>query len=228
MHLKHIRDFTTSIPRSLGEGITLPEGFVFSDATPSPSLLINGSGNTPLQITSGTESQMYTGNGAPVVTTISNYSQISPADPTNGNHLLFGAPGAEDGQGGSSSGGGGNGSRGGGLVNPLHGLGLDVEQYPSLLQNLLGMSGDALDSMEFDPSLLGDSMLGGPGDTMLSSFGGPSAMTMGNNTDPTGAKLPGGETPSGSGSLSGNGVQKRQRDDEIDQSRKRSRFEVVE
>lgn len=43
MHLKHIRDFTTSIPRSPGEGIKLPEGSV-----PGPSVLAEQSGNTPV------------------------------------------------------------------------------------------------------------------------------------------------------------------------------------
>lgn len=187
MHLKHIRDFTTSIPRSIGEGITLPEGFVYSDATPSPSML-NGA-TPPLQITNGgaqtghpfTSSSSATAtannnnNNLPAVTTTSNYSHISSADPANGQNAIFFSVGtAVDGSEANNGGGGGGGGGGtNGLINPLHGLGLNVEQYPSLLQNLLGMSSEALDAMEFDPNLLNDTMLGGPGDSMLTSFGGP-------------------------------------------------------
>jgi len=43
-----------------------------------------------------------------------------------------------------------------GQINPLAGLGLSVEQYPLMLQNLLGMTGDALDGMEFDTPMRED------------------------------------------------------------------------
>lgn len=230
MHLKHIRQFTTSIPRSLGEGITLPEGFVFTDATPSPSMLLNGgggggSGNTPMQITNGDLKQANfsssNNNGSNAssnmseLTISSNFSQISPADAMNG-HLLFGSSsGLGPGHNGSN-----NGPSGGGSLNPLHGLGLNVEQYPSLLQNLLGMSGDALDAMEFDSSLLGDRMLGGPGESIMSSFGAVSVMSVSTAMNGSGADV----SPS-----NGSTSQKRPREDEDPMNAaKRSRFEIVD
>lgn len=238
MHLKHLKDFTTSIPRSIGEGITLPEGFTFSDATPSPSLLAQ-TGNTPLQITSG---DLQSGNpfssaqGMPIVTISSNFSHITPAD---GQHnLLFNIGGANN-NGSDGSNGGGNG--GAGLINPLHGLGLNLEHYPTLLQNLLGTSGDALDAMEFDPTLLNDTMLGGPGDAMLTSFGGPSILgtnsggASGLNGGGGGPTTTSSSSPNNAGgpSSSPNHALKRQRDEDMDVSNnaaapKRSRFEIVE
>lgn len=234
MHLKHLKDFTTSIPRSIGEGITLPEGFTFSDATPSPSLL-NQAGN--LQITNGDLqnanpfSSAHNNSNMPIVTISSNFSHITPAD---GQHnLLFNLGTNNNGSDGSN--GGGNGGAGG-LINPLHGLGLNLEHYPTLLQNLLGTSGDALDAMEFDPTLLNDTMLGGPGDAMLTSFGGPSILGTNSGAPGSNGGVGGPTTsspPNGGGpSSSPNHALKRQRDDELDGSNaaaaKRSRFEIVE
>lgn len=202
---------------------------MFTDATPSPSLL-NPSGNTPLQLTNGelqhsnSFSSAHTNSNMPIVTISSNFSHITPADGQQ--NLLFttGNPG-DDGNGGNN---------GGGLINPLHGLGLNVEHYPTLLQNLLGTSGDALDAMEFDPSLLNDSMLGGPGDAMLTSFGGPSMLN--SSTGMPGSSVAPGTASSspnaGGPSSSPNNAHKRQREDDMDASNstapKRSRFEIVE
>ena len=226
MHLKHIQDFTASIPRSLGEGITLPEGFVYSDATPSPSML---TGATPsLQITNGdsqlgnsfpsaSASATANNDNMPAVTTSSNYTHISSADPANGQNAFFfpmslSGGGADDGS-----------NANGGLINPLHGLGLNVEQYPSLLQNLLGMSSEALNAMELDPNLLNDTMLDGPGDSMLTSLGARPAPTKGVPVSgPT------------AGPTTSSPTHKRPRDDDVDGlgtngiAAKRSRFEVVD
>ena len=227
MHLKHIQDFTASIPRSLGEGITLPEGFVYSDATPSPSML-NGA-TPPLQITNGDTQPSHpfpsasesaaaaNNNDTPVVTTSSNFTHISAADSANAQNALFFSVGAG---GAADDGSGVNG--GSGLINPLYGLGLNVEQYPSLLQNLLGMTSDALDAMELDPNMLNDTMLGGPGDSMLTSLGGRPAAANGMCAPP------------GSTGPTSSPTHKRARDDDVDGlgangiAAKRSRFEIVE
>lgn len=263
MHLKHVKDFMTSIPRSLAEGITLPEGFMFSDATPSPNSLFNSgfllsNGEmTAANTNDGNGSQVYgsTSTGGPVVTTASNYSHITPADAPQ---LLFGLglgpPGSNPLTSLSSMNPAGSSSSNPasanpnhrapspssiGLINPLYGLGLDPSQYPSLLQNLLGTSGEALDAMEFDASLLGDTMLGGIGDTLLTSFGGggnglvPALPSSGGPVASTGGSPVSATKPSSPSASTKVNPLKRNRPGEVDDDgaaggAKRSRFEVVE
>ena len=260
MHLKHIRVVTAGIPRSLGEGITLPEDFRFTDATPSPFAggalqLLGGSlggvdGGAP---TPGGEAVQPSASSSDGMSTLSsggiNFSQITPSSSNgaNGNNSLgglFASPDGPDGANGNS-----------GLINPLHGLGLTAEQYPAILQNILGLTSDMLDSMDFNPFLLQDTALGGPGDTVMSTFGGaPSAGAgaggpgVGGGPAPSAIQAPQpsagmgapGSSAMGAPSMSNvvprvastsslSGALKRTRDDDLQAlAAKRSRFETVE
>ncbi|KAF8338237.1 uncharacterized protein EI90DRAFT_3151985 [Cantharellus anzutake] len=91
-----------------------------------------------------------------------------------------------------------------GQINPLEGLGIDPQQYPGMLQKLIGMTSDVLDAIpgEMDYGSLGMGGMSAPLDGMAM------AADMGTVPSPS--------------------VLKREREDDDMRSVKRSRFEVIE
>jgi hypothetical protein len=232
MHLKHIRVVSTSLPREIGDGIILPEDFRFTDATPSPltlqvtGLRHEGDG----AITPGIDNEVVhpsaPRSSTPVITTGSSYSHISRPSASSTSNFVASADHA------------GGEERSGALINPLHGLGISAELYPMMLQNLLGLTSDMLDSMEFNPSMLQDMSLGGPGESMMGAFGSTSSSLAGNagNTDPmVGPGPPNAPialnmsvVPRVASTSSLSGALKRTREDGSPIVAKRSRFETLE
>jgi len=183
MHLKQIRRMTTRIPRSLGESdnslssaLTLPVSTPSSPVSAASALPpTTGAGQNPGDRggPNGINGPGSGGSTSTMSVTTTNFSHISSAEMHD--HQM-------------------------GQINPLVGLGLSVEQYPTMLQNLLGMTGDALDGMDFDAGMGDEAAVGGMGTDMIPDMG-----------------------------LAGGPGFKRSREEEMGPPpAKRSRFEVVE
>lgn len=182
MHLKQIRRMTTRIPRSLGESdnslstaLTLPVSSPSSPVSATSALPPTTGANKNSSGIGGPNGIGGSGSGRSglnMSVTTTNFSHISSSE------MMDNAMGQ---------------------INPLAGLGLSVEQYPTMLQNLLGMTGDALDGMDFDASMGEDAAVGNIGADMMPDMG----------------------------LASGSGI-KRSREEEMGPSAKRSRFEVVD
>jgi len=143
MHLKQIRQMTTRIPRSMGESDnSLSAALTLPDTSSSPPLPQNSlsrasgpssSANGGLNSSSSSTSShrlRHPSNGVSVDSDLGAFTSFS--------HITSEQDGPH-------------------RINPLAGLGLSVEQYPIMLQNLLGMTGDALDGVEFEGDDVGGS-----------------------------------------------------------------------